>query len=209
MRLQSSGLCGALLLFLAVAACTSAQKQTDVALSAYGALGSTVGNPVANISDTPSNAAGGMIEVRHIVNLPVGFEATYSLNRANQVYGVWCSLCTSPPPVSANAHEFTGDWVFSTHPAKLRPYALVGIGILYYQPLSSFPAGSPWGPTQSFITPAYVYGAGMDWAVRKHIGLRLQYRGNFHNAPYLLKYLSNTSHFTHTAEPALGVYYKF
>jgi len=133
----------------------------------------------------------------------------YSLNPADQVYGVWCSLCTTPPPVSAYAHAFTGDWVFSSHSEKLRPFALVGVGILYFQPVASTQGGNSWGPTQSSTTPVYVYGVGIDREQWKHIGLRFQYRGNFYKAPYLLKYLSNVSNFTHTAEPALGVYYKF
>ncbi len=214
MKLHALGLRVALSFFLATAACASAQvpaqRQTDVALSVYGAFDGTVGDSVANVSETPTNAVGGMMELRHIVNSWLGFEAMYALNPANQVYGVWCSLCTSPPPVSAYAHAFTGDWVFSSHAAKVRYFALVGVGILYFQPVSSSQAGGSWGPTQSFTTPVYVYGVGFDRALWKHLGLRLQYRGNFYKAPYLLKNLSNNvSNFTHTAEPALGVYYKF
>src|ERR1700760_1515038 len=70
-------------------------------LSLYGAFsGTTNGNGTAQ---SPANAAGGMIEVRHISNPIVGYEATYSFNRANQTYspsGYACPVTSVPscPP---------------------------------------------------------------------------------------------------------------
>ena len=47
------------------------QAQTDVGLSFYGAFsGTTSGN---NTAQSPSNAAGGLIELRHISNPLMGF----------------------------------------------------------------------------------------------------------------------------------------
>ena len=67
-----------------------AVTKTDVAVSLYGAFsGTTNGN---GTTQSPSNAAGGLIEVRHIVNPIIGFEGTYSFNRANQTYNY-----TNPP----------------------------------------------------------------------------------------------------------------
>src|SRR5450631_2743973 len=74
------------------AAAVGSHAKTDVAVSIYGAFtGTTTGNGVAQ---SPSNAAGGMIEVRHIANPLVGFEGTYYFNRANQRYseGATCGL---------------------------------------------------------------------------------------------------------------------
>jgi hypothetical protein len=59
-------------------------SQTDVSLSIYGAFGGTTTGD--GVRQSPSNAAGGIVEVRHISNPLVGFEGTYSFNRANQVY---------------------------------------------------------------------------------------------------------------------------
>jgi hypothetical protein len=199
---------------LAVSICAAAHAQTDAALSIDGSFSSTTtGNAVKEI---PSNSAGGMIELRHIVNPFVGFEATYALNRADQVYkaAALCTLCVDIP-VSANAHEITGDWVFSLRVAKLRPFALVGAGVLYYQPLQSIMFNRP-APTTGVTTPVFVYGAGIDWGITRHLGLRLQYRGNFHNAPDMTKIFGprvpltgNGTVYTHTIDPAFGVYYKF
>jgi opacity protein-like surface antigen len=183
--------------------------QTSVALSIYGAFsGATNGN---GVQESPSNAAGGLVELRHISNPLLGWEATYSYNRANQEY-------TGPPPscpvgvipcgpsttaVSNNAHEITGDWVPSVHIGSFTPFALLGIGALL-----NVPAGSQ-SSTTSSDKAVYVYGAGLDWGLIPHIGLRFQYRGNLYKAPDVTTLYTSTSAFTHTAEPMLGAYFKF
>jgi opacity protein-like surface antigen len=186
----------------------SAAAQTSVALSIYGAFsGATSGNGVA---ESPSNAAGGLVELRHITNPLLGWEATYAYNRANQVYN--STPCTSgacpdyvlpPAAVSANAHEITGDWIPSVRISNLRPFALLGIGALFNEP-----AGSQSNTTSS-DKPVFVYGAGLDWGLIPHIGLRFQYRGNLYKAPNLTTLYGSTNAFTHTAEPVLGAYFKF
>ena len=188
----------------------SACAQTSVALSVYGAFsGTTTGN---GVQQSPANQAGGLIELRHISNPLVGWEATYAYNRANQVYTAASLACPgdvipctppSPAPVSANAHEITGDWVPSIHIGNIRPFAVLGIGALL-----NLPAGGQ-SNTTSDNKPVYVYGAGVDWGLVPHIGLRLQYRGNLYQAPNVTKLYTSTNAFTHTAEPMLGAYFSF
>ena len=182
-----------------------AHAQTDVALSFYGAFnGTTNGNGTAQ---SPANSAGGMIELRHISNPIVGYEATYSYNRDNQTYRSNCAgvTCTSiaPVTVSANGHEFSGDWIASVHIANLRPFALAGVGLLFNQPSGSQTE------TNSETKPVFVYGAGLDWGVFPHLGLRFQYRGNLYKAPDLTKLYTSTNAFTHTSEPMIGAYFRF
>lgn len=203
MRFHFSTLRLALSFILVAAICAAAHAQTDLALSVYGAFSGTAG-PGLGIQDTPSNSAGGMIELRHISNPLVGYEATYSFNRANQVYVGNCSLC-SPVAVSANAHEITGDWLISVRAANLRPFALAGIGLLLTQPASGQ------SNTTSSNELVYVYGAGLDWGLLPHLGLRFQYRGNVHRAPLITtNYAGASAHsFTQTAEPMIGAYFRF
>src|ERR1700723_231564 len=178
-------------------------SETDLALSLYGAFSErTTGD---GIVQSPSNAAGGIVEVRRIVNPLIGYEGTYSFNRANQVYlptvtcGVPCATI-SAQAVSADAHEVTGDWVASIKILGVRPFALAGVGILFNQPVGGQ------GNTTSSNKGVFVYGAGLDWGLLPHIGVRLQYRGNLYKAPDLTKAFSSTGAFTHTAEPMIGVY---
>ena len=194
---------------LAVAGESAAWAQTDVALSLYGAFhGTTNGNGTIQ---SPANSAGGIIELRHISNPLVGYEATYSYNRDNQTYssaaavgtcvqGVECGL---PATVRANAHEVTADWLISVHAANLRPFVLGGVGLLLNQPTGGQT------DTSSATKPVFVYGAGLDWGLLPHIGLRFQYRGNLYKAPNLTKLYTSTDRFTQTAEPMIGAYLRF
>jgi opacity protein-like surface antigen len=198
-------------LFIPLAA-TPALAQTDLALSAYGAFsGATNGN---NVQESPSNSAGGLFELRHISNPLLGWEATYAYNRANQVYSysgpppscpVGVGPCGPPPaaPVSANAHEITGDWTPSVQISNVRPFALLGAGILLNEP-----SGGQSNTTSS-NKAVYVYGAGLDWGLIPHIGLRLQYRGNLYKAPDVTTLYTSIDAFKHTAEPMIGAYFKF
>ncbi len=183
----------------------AAHAQTDVALSLYGAFGGTTnGNGTIQ---SPSNSAGGLVELRHISNPLIGYEATYSFNRDNQVYRSNCAgvTCTSiaPQPVSANAHEISGDWIASVHIANLRPFALAGVGALFNQPTGGQT------DTNSATKAVFVYGAGLDWGALPHLGLRFQYRGNLYKAPDLTRLYTSTDAFTHTSEPVIGAYFRF
>ena len=203
-----------------------AAAQTSVSASVYGAFsGTTTGN---GIEQSPANQAGGIFEFRHISNPIVGLEATYSFNRANQSYTPYqeatCGLPCSPElenvQVPANAHEITGDWTPSIHIANVRPFAVLGAGVLLNVPsgnetttyscgTSCLPVTMPPGsPTKTTTTAVYVYGAGLDWGLLPHIGLRLQYRGNLYKAPDLTSLFTSTGAFTHTAEPMVGIYFR-
>jgi opacity protein-like surface antigen len=187
----------AALFVFAVAAAITAHGQSlsnnDVAASFYGAFtGTTEGNGTIQ---SPSNQAGGMLELRHISNPLIGYEFNYSFNRANQSYNF-----TS---VKADAHEFGADWVVSVPVMNFRPFVLAGIGALYFHPDGGQPG------TSSEVKPVYVYGGGVDWSVIPHFGLRGQYRGNLYHAPDLLQAASSTRAFAHTSEPMVGAYLRF
>jgi Outer membrane protein beta-barrel domain len=212
----------------------SVQAQTDVAASLYGAFSSsTSGN---GTTQSPSNAAGVLLELGHIWNPLVGFEATYSYNRANQAYssmtnppcpvgiGTLCGPTRTTAAIPANAHEIAGDWVASVKFATLRPFALAGGGILLdvptvgtvtaYQTICSSlnslcQASNVSVSTGTQAKGVFVYGAGLDWTMFPHLGLRFQYRGNFYKAPDLAKVFSSTNSFTQNSEPMIGAFVRF
>jgi opacity protein-like surface antigen len=189
----------------AAAFASGAHAQTDVAASLYGAFsGTTTGN---DVQQSPANSAGALIELRHIANPILGFEATYSWNRDDQSYRSAsdtnvCAVGCTRVSVPANANEVTADWTPSLHIANLRPFGVLGIGAMFNEP-----AGGT--DTQSQTKAVYVYGAGLDWGILPHIGLRFQYRGNLYKSPDLTRLYGSTNAFTHTAEPMLGAYFRF
>jgi opacity protein-like surface antigen len=208
-QLNCSRLGVALSFSLAAVASVAARAQTDVALSLYGTFSSTTTYNIGLEHQNSADAAGGLFEFRHISNPFVGYEVAYSFNRSNQVY-----TYTGPTPagsgpgpffaaVSANAHEITGNWLFSAHAGKLRPFALVGVGLLLTEPVSGQ------SETINSNEPVYVYGAGLDWRLVPRLGLRFQYRGNVYKAPNISTAYGSNSAFMHTAEPMIGAYFKF
>ncbi len=212
-----------LLIGAAALASAAACAQTDLALNIYGAF-----NGTTNANDTaqsPASAAGALLEVRHISKPWFGYEGTYAYNRANQNYSPTVIPLTCPTSgctittgtVSANAHEVTGDYIASVKVANLRPFVLAGGGLLLnvpsngqetvcgtVNPLCKLSSIS----TSTSTKPVFVYGAGVDWTLLPHIGLRLQYRGNLYKAPDLTNLFTSTGAFTHTAEPMIGIYFR-
>lgn len=212
MRIDASRLAW-LVVGLAVLGAGPANAQTDVSASVFGAFSRTVSGDGS--TDQPSNAAGGMVEVRHISNPFVGFEATYSFNRANQVESTIDSVCgivcgpLPPVTVSVNEHEFSADWVASLKVANLRPFALAGVGVLVFEPTGTAyasDAGVFTIDTSTATKPAFVYGVGTDWGVLPHVGLRLQYRGNIYKAPQFV--YNPTGATTEQSEVMVGVYFR-
>lgn len=207
------------LLIASVAAGTSAAAQTDVGFSAYWTFSrSTSGN---NTNQTPTYTAGGMVEFRHITNPFVGYEAAYAFNGDNQSY-VAITAPAGPPTavISANAREITGAWIFSVKPGNLTPFALAGAGVLMVAPTSGTfsPCGislnPPCGvlvnpPTNTSVEPVFVYGAGIDCGISRHIGLRVQYRGNLTKAAALTPLIRSSGALIHIAEPVFGGYFRF
>ncbi|MHB1699565.1 MAG: outer membrane beta-barrel protein [Acidobacteriaceae bacterium] len=208
-----------------------AWAQTDVAVSAYGAFNQSTSG--AGTAQSPSNEAGFLIEARHIRNPLVGYEATYAYNRADQAYSSTtrlllpcpapgCGWTTQTAAIPANAHEITADWVASLKVANLRPFALAGGGVLVNAPSGGTLTTSTCGqfnplcwqsttsaPTSTATEAVFVYGAGLDWTLLPHVGLRFQYRGNLHKAPNLTTAFSSTGSFTHTAELMVGAFFRF
>lgn len=215
-----------LMVGVAALASVAAYAQTDVSASLYGAFtGSTRGNDTIQ---SPSNAAGGLLEIRHIAKPWFGYEGTYSINRANQNYSFGAvpviPPCPTPPGgctfpsgvISANAHEVTGDYIASLKlkPTSFRPFALAGGGLLLVVPTNGqthclvIDIACTSVSTSTATKGVFVYGGGVDWGLLPHIGLRFQYRGNLYKAPDLTKVFTSTGAFTHTAEPMIGVYFR-
>ncbi len=203
-----------ILVVAAALVCVHAEAQPDIAASIYGAFSqSTTGN---NVIQSPSNAAGVLLEVRDIKNPLVGFEGTYSYNRSDQGYASVSVACPALSPgvpcntpaafVPNNAHEVTGDWIVSVKVANLRPFALAGGGLLFIQPSSGQSDRAT--STMSATKGVFVYGGGLDWGLLPHIGLRFQYRGNVYSAPALTTVFTSSGAFIHTAEPVVGIYFK-
>lgn len=180
--------------------------QTDAGLSGYEALTSaSSGN---GTQQTPSNSPGGMIEIRQIVNPLVGYEMAVSFNPAKQAYAPRtgnCALACQNPATTINGNAITVglDYVVSKKIGNLRPFLLGGLGFFI-----TIPGATPFG-NNTAIRPAYIYGGGLDYNIGSHLGVRVQYRGTYYNAPNISSIYPSTGVLTQSAEPMGGIYYRF
>lgn len=140
----------------------------------------------------------------------MGYQATYSIRRADQNYSPQICPGTGVAPACQNSlsvpgytSNFSLDWVVSMKVLNIRPFALAGAGVQWNSPLSGV------NDTVSTATMMYDYGGGFDWGLLPHIGIRAQYRGNVAKAPDLSSVYTSSRRFMHTAEPAVGVYFRF
>lgn len=218
MRSASSGLILASSFIFATLVCAAAHAQKDVALSVFGAYTNSAKPGNANFDRmNPAAAAGGMLEFRHIYRSWLGWQASYSFRGANEVfdelvYSSGCGTGVCPPTIgratftaSANAQEFTADWVFTGRIDRVRPFLILGGGLLLTQPDGSEP------PASQTVQPVLDYGVGFDWRFARHFGLRLQYRGDLYQAPGILPPNNTNPHIglMNTSKPTLGLFYRF
>lgn len=214
-----------------LAANPKAKGETDLGLSGFfGFTQSATGN---NITHTTPHWYGGMAEFRHIASPLLGFEVAYSI--AAPHYDTWstsvplsppgfpcrpgCSFKPAPSTIQTFDQTFSLDWVPSMRVGNLRPFAVLGIGAMLATPdngqvtveVPGTPPVTTYFSLTSQATPAYIYGAGVDWAILPKVGIRVQYRGEMYKDPAVAApaLYPSTGAFVQTAEPTFGVYYKF
>jgi hypothetical protein len=207
---------GALAMTVAILFCgATVHAQTDVALSAYRTIAS--GTTGSGTKQTPTDSEGGLFEWRHIANPLVGYEFEVTFNPANQSYIVPSSTpptcfptgptgtpaTCQPLEVSGKATQFGGTWILSKKIGNVRPFVLGGAGFVI-----TVPGQSPYS-VNTVMRPDFIYGGGVDWSFLKHIGLRLQVRGNTSKAPNLSDLFNATTRYTQVYEPMGGVFYRF
>jgi opacity protein-like surface antigen len=115
--------------------------------------------------------------------------------------------------IQANLHQLTGEAVI-TAPARsrVRPYALAGIGGLFFRPTNSINnafvgIGNNTGNNQT--KAAFVYGGGVDFDLTHSVAFRAEYRGYLYKIPDFQIPGLATDNFTHLAQPSVGLVWRF
>jgi opacity protein-like surface antigen len=117
-----------------------------------------------------------------------------------------------PTSIQTNIHELTGSAVITAPSrSKVRPYALAGLGGLFFRPTNSL--------NNSFIgvgngvgnqtKPAFVYGGGVDVDLTRFMALRAEYRGFVFKIPDFQIPGLASNNFTHMAQPSVGLVWRF
>ena len=174
----------------------------DVSINANGLFPSHA--EADGLGQKASASAGVLASFRYTPSRFATFEFNYGHSRDTQYF----SNAGVQSFVHTGVHEVTGAYVLNLpwHPARLQPFALVGAGIMQFNPFSS---GTSVSGTQSQTKPAVLWGAGFNCDVSHHFALRLQYRGLFYAGPDFKVAALKTDRWQLMTQPSLGIVYRF
>jgi outer membrane autotransporter protein len=91
--------------------------------------------------------------------------------------------------------------------SRLNPYVLAGGGALIFNPTGN--QFNTLSGAQAQAKGAFVYGAGVNYAIRKRLALRGEYRGLVYGTPDFGFGALKTNSITHTAVPSVGLTFRF
>ena len=192
-----SALCFALLLASAAQA-QRALHNDDVSIGGFYQFTSDAsGN---GITDTTSHSLGGEASFRHSFHPLLGYEASYDYSRFTEYY------TGQPFGYQHNLHQFNGDYyVHGPRALGIQPFAVAGVSAVVFSPSLNGGQNVPYQ-----VRPGANFGAGVNVPLlTSNLGLRLQYRGAFYQAPDFGLAKLSTNSYRLTSEPMVGVYLRF
>jgi outer membrane immunogenic protein len=192
------------MVFLAVLGATAQENRSEISLQGAGFFtASTSGNGTAY---SATETVGFLATYRYHLNHWAAAEAAYGYDANSQKYFV----PTEAFRMQSGIHQVTGSLVLNLpyrRSSRVNPYILAGGGALMFEPTGN--RFNTLSGAQSQSRGVFVYGGGVNYAIRKRISLRAEYRGLIYGTPdFGFGALSGNS-VTHTAVPSVGVTYRF
>jgi outer membrane autotransporter protein len=143
---------------------------------------------------------------RYHLNHWISAEGAYGYDLNSQKY----LLSSQAFRIQSGIHQLTGSLVFnlpSRASSRLNPYLLLGGGALLFEPTGT--QFNTLSDAQSQAKGVFVYGVGLNYALRKRLSLRVEYRGFVYGTPDFGFGALSTDSITHTAVPSVGLTYRF
>jgi len=156
------------------------------------------------LAQTASSSAGVLVTFRYS---PFRF-ATFEFNYGHAKDTQYFTNASARSFVHTGVHEVTGAYVLKLpwQTARLKPFVLMGAGIMQFNPISS---GTSVSGAQSQTKPAVLWGAGVNYGLSRHFALRLQYRGLFYAGPDFIVASLKTDRWQPMSQPSFGFVYRF
>lgn len=192
------------IMVLLAAMAVAQENRSEISLQGTGFFTqSTSGNGLAY---STTETGGFLGTYRYHVNHWISAEGAYGYDLNSQRY----LLSSQAFRIQTGIHQTTGSLVFnlpSRASSRLSPYVVVGGGALMFEPTGSqFDTVSG---AQSQAKGVFVYGVGVNYAIRKRLSLRVEYRGLVYGTPDFGFGVLSTDSVTHTAVPSVGFTYRF
>ena len=203
-RIIGVGVVGALALLAPVAKAQEEEAgRHDVIVQGTGFF--TKDSQGNGISQHSTDTGGLLASYRFHFNRWLAIDTSYGYAR-NTLQNV---TTTGAFNVQSNIHQATGALVVSLPVtiARLKPYVLGGAGALVFDPTGN-PGGFVAGAERQ-AKAAFVYGGGVDVKVLRRVYLQLEYRGLVYKRPDFGLTTLNSDSITHTAQPSVGIGFRF
>jgi opacity protein-like surface antigen len=179
------------------------ENRSEISLQAMGLFTrDTTGN---GNSYSATESGGFLGTYRYHVNHWLSAEAAYGYSLDTQKYDSAGAF-----RIQSRIHQLTGAMIFnlpSRPSSRISPYAIAGAGALLFSPTGNQLDSLSGAQLQA--KPAFVYGLGLNYAIRKHISLRAEYRGFLYSTPDFGFGGLATNTLTHTAMPSVGLTFRF
>jgi opacity protein-like surface antigen len=171
--------------------------RSEVSVQAFGSFVKSTNNN--GIENKATDSGGVLGSYRYFFNAFNGVEGNYGYSLNTQSYGSTSGVLG----VKSYSHEVSAAYVLRLPMHHFTPFALAGVGGLIFDPTAFAGASS-----QARVS--FVYGAGADFDLSKHVFVRAEYRGFVYNSPtYDLAGLAGADRVTHRAEPSVGFGYRW
>lgn len=167
-------------------------------------------NDNLDIPHEATKSGGFLIGYRYHLNPWFAVQGDYGYTRNTQKY---FDPFFGETDIQANVHQLTGEAVITapSH-SRVRPYALAGIGALFFRPTNSLNnsfIGISNNSDNNQTKPAFVYGGGVDFDLSRYLAFRAEYRGLLYKIPDFQIPGLATDNFTHMAQPSVGLVWRF
>jgi len=186
----------------------SAMAQESRSELSFQGMGFFTTSISGNGADYGATESGGVLGTyRYHLNHWLSVEAAYGFTLNTQKYDF---LSSSPFHLQTDIHQFTGSLVMNLPTrghSRINPYFLLGGGALAFVPTSN--QFNSLSNAQSQTKGAFTYGLGVNYAVHKGVAIRAEYRGLLYPTPDFGFGALATNAVTHTAEPSIGIAFRF
>jgi len=163
-----------------------------------------VSSTSASTQDT-TKSVGVIADARYEFGHHSALDFSFTLNRNSEIYE---DPNQNLSRVQTNNAELIGSYIFRLPSnEKVKPYALLGGGMIRFSPNNNFTTGlTPSTETK----PAFAYGFGSDFKLSERWAVRVQYRGLVRSDPdFKLSGSFGTALKANVAEPSAELVYHF
>jgi opacity protein-like surface antigen len=199
-----TGLFIALVTFLTISVALAQESRSEFSLQGTGFF--TKATSGTNTSYSATQTGGFLATYRYHLHRGLSAEVVYGFDRNTQKF----NYSNATFRIQSNNHQATAGLVQalpSFGKARFSPYVLAGGGAFVFSPAGTQSNTLLGAQTQA--KAAFVYGGGLNYALAKRVSLRFEYRGLLYSAPDFGFGGLKTNSVTHSAQPSVGLSFRF